>query len=35
MRLEWLGEGLVVRSGETVAAQWVEKLRFKICKITS
>jgi hypothetical protein len=23
VRLEWLGEGLAVRSGETVAAHWV------------
>jgi hypothetical protein len=25
VRLEWLGEGLVVRSGETVAAHWVDE----------
>jgi hypothetical protein len=25
VRLEWLGEGLAVRSGETVAAHWVDE----------
>jgi hypothetical protein len=24
-RLEWLGEGLAVRSGDTVAAHWVDE----------
>jgi hypothetical protein len=26
VRLEWLGEGLVVHSGETVAAHWLDEL---------
>jgi hypothetical protein len=27
VRLEWLGEGLAIRSGETVAAHWLDEPR--------